>query len=129
MIVLDASIVLELLLGRSSAERVEERIADESLVAPELLDLEVAQVVRRYEMRGHVTSVRAAEAIQDYLDLEIERWGHEALLPRVWELRPNFTAYDAAYIALAEALDAVLLTADRALAGASLHAGRVEVID
>lgn len=128
MIVLDASALLELLLvtptGRAIAERAFAPAA--SLHAPELIDLEVAQVLRRYERAGALPAGRAAEALQDLADLRLERYSHRLLLPRIWELRANSTAYDAAYVALAELLDAPLLTCDAALAAAP-HGARVEL--
>lgn len=130
MIVLDASAVLELLLRTPSAERLAERILAPhvTLHAPHLLDLEVAQVVRRFQRAGELIDERAGQVLADFRSLRIIRYPHEPLLQRVWDLRNNLTAYDAAYVALAEALDAPLLTRDRRLASAPGHAARVEVI-
>lgn len=118
MIVLDASAALELLLRGTAAEAVAERVfrAGESLHAPYLLDVEVAQVVRRYFLAGELSAERGGEALADLSDLRLERYPHEPLLLRIWELRHNATAYDAAYLALAEALGAPLLTRDARLA-------------
>ncbi|CAN5147532.1 type II toxin-antitoxin system VapC family toxin [soil metagenome] len=131
MIVLDASAVVELVLNTEGGRRVAKRIAPphETLHAPHLLTVEVAQVLRRYSMAGELDARTAAAAFGDLDDLTIERYDHEVLLSRVWSLRHNLTAYDAAYIALAEALDAPLLTADRRLAGAPAHLARVEVVE
>ncbi len=96
--------------------------------APHLIDLEVAQVLRRYTLSGDLGPDRAAEALQDFLDLPIERYPHDLFLTRIWQMRHNVTAYDAAYIALAEALDAVLLTTDARLAAAGGHEAKVEVV-
>ena len=129
MIVVDASAVLEVLLQTPAASRVSRRIfaAGETLHAPHLLDVEIAQVLRRYAHAGVISSDRGAEALTDLGDLPLTRYPHFVLLPRIWQLRHNVTAYDAAYLALAEALDAPLLTRDRALASA--RAGvRVEVL-
>ena len=117
MIVLDASSAVELLDGSSLGESVAERIGDscESLHAPHLIDLEVAQAYRRAVLAGAVSTTRAAEALEDLSDLDIIRYPHDRLLPRVWALRHNLSAYDASYIALAEALDCPVLTCDRRL--------------
>lgn len=119
MIVLDASAVLELLLGTDRGSRVAERIArpEETLHVPHLLDLEVAQVLRRYVSRGELHEARAGEALDDLRDLDLNRYPHDVFLDRIWELRHNVSAYDASYLALAEALGARLLTADTHLAG------------
>ena len=130
MIVLDASAVLELLLGTPTGRSVADRIAspEETLHAPHLLDLEVAQVLRRYEAAKTLTPERAGEALGDFEDIDLTRYPHEIFLARIWELRKNATAYDAVYLALAEALGAPLLTADRRLAGVSGHGAEVELL-
>ena len=130
MIVLDASTVIDLLLGSRAADRIAARLADpdETLHAPHLLDLEVAQVLRRYEAAGLVSTVRARQALDDLASLGVAHYAHEDLLPRVWQLRGNLTAYDAAYVALAEALDAPLLTRDRKLAATPGHRAHVELV-
>jgi predicted nucleic acid-binding protein len=130
VIVVDASVVIETLLQTSAAESVEGWLfdSDETLHAPDLLDLEVAQVLRRYAAAGEIDQARGREALADLADFPLRRYSHELLLPRVWELRSNLTAYDAVYVALAEALDAPLLTRDRRIAGAPGHHARVEVV-
>lgn len=130
MIVLDASAAVEWLLGRPSGVRVAERLADpdETIHAPHLLAVEVAQVVRRYVHSGAVTAQRGSEAITDLADLDLVSHDHALLLPRIWELRDAVTAYDAAYLALAELLDAPLVTLDARLARSHGHAAHVEVI-
>jgi predicted nucleic acid-binding protein len=90
--------------------------ASQTLHAPYLIDLEIAQVLRRYMRIADISADRGAEALSDFLDLPLTRYPHSVLLARVWQMRPNLTAYDAAYLALAEALDAPLITRDRALA-------------
>jgi predicted nucleic acid-binding protein len=117
VIVLDASAVLELLLATDKAAQVAERIApaSETLHAPHLVDLEVTQVLRRYVARGQLDLTRAGQALEDFRDLELNRYPHDILLDRIWELRENASAYDAAYLALAEALGAPLLTSDARL--------------
>jgi predicted nucleic acid-binding protein len=130
LIVLDASAVLELLLRSAAGDAVTRRIApaEETLHAPHLLDLEVVQVLRRYEASGSLSRSRAEESLEDFLGLDVIRYPHDALLPRVWSLRRNLTAYDAAYVALAEALDAPLLTADARLARSTGHRARMELV-
>jgi len=130
LIVLDSSALLDFLLRTPRGEAVARRIAsaDETLHAPHLLDLEVVHVLRRYESKGLLARTRAEEALRDFADLDITRYPHEDLLRRIWALRKNVTAYDAAYVALAEALGAPLLTADEKLARSPGHKARVEVI-
>jgi predicted nucleic acid-binding protein len=88
----------------------------ETLHAPHIIDVEVTQVVRRYWRGGDLTPARGAEALADLAALPLQRYSHEPLIGRMWQLRNNVTAYDAAYVALAEGLDAVLVTLDSALA-------------
>ena len=130
MIVLDASAVLELLLETPRAGLVRERIGrvEESLHAPHLLDVEVAQVLRRYHLAGSLSAERGAQALLDLADLDITRYPHDVLLSRIWELRATVTAYDAAYLAVAEVLGSPLLTFDRRLASAPGHLARVELL-
>jgi predicted nucleic acid-binding protein len=130
MIVIDASAALDLLLNTRLGAQVRARLshAGQTIHAPHLLDVEVMQVLRRYWRNGALDDDRAAEAIQDYTDLIIERYSHELLIGRVWELRKNLTAYDGCYIALAELLDAPLLTSDARLANASQHRAKVDLI-
>ncbi len=129
MIVADASAVLEVLLSSPKGQRIAEIILDpaETLHAPHLLDLEVAQVLRRYWADGILKLSRAEEALSDYLDLPISRYPHDLMLGRIWELRRNFTAYDASYIALAESLPGTLVTCDAALATRG-HCARVALV-
>jgi predicted nucleic acid-binding protein len=129
VIVLDASVVLEVLLHTPVGRRVASRILDErrSLHAPHVLDLEVTQVLRRYERAGDLSLSRARAALDDLAGFALRRYPHDLLLRRIWELRANLTAYDAAYVALAEHLGAVLLTRDGRLAAAPGHRASVEV--
>jgi predicted nucleic acid-binding protein len=130
VIVVDASALLEALLRTPAAAAVERRLFEpgQTLHAPHLLDVEVAQVVRRYAAAGEIEPERGRAALVDLADFPVRRYPPALLLSRVWELRHNFTAYDAVYVALAEALDAPLLTRDRRLAGAARHHARVELV-
>jgi predicted nucleic acid-binding protein len=128
VIVVDASVVLEALLRRAKSEAVRERLLArrQMLHAPHLLDIEVAHVIRRYAAIGDMEGERGRAALAILADLPLRRYPHDFLLQRVWELRNNFTAYDAVYVALAEALDVPLLTRDRRLAAAARALVRVE---
>lgn len=130
MIVLDASALLELLLGTEIGREVASRIADPTLGlhAPHLADVEVAQALRRYVREGELDAASATVALADLRALDLERHAHEPLLDRVWALRENVTAYDAVYVALAEALEAPLVTCDGRLARAPGVTARVELV-
>lgn len=130
MIVLDASAALEVLLQTRLAGRISVRAfaSNESLHAPDLLNLEVAQVLRRYLLSGEVAEERADQAFSDLTELPLTYYAHSALLPRVWDLRHSLSAYDASYVALAEALDAPLLTTDRRLARTHGHNAHIEQV-
>ena len=129
MIVLDASAVVDWLLLTPAGQRIEARVYShrESLHAPHLLDLEVSQVLRRLTREGILSTLRAEEAMQDLLDMRITRYPHFVLLPRIWQHRHNLSAYDAAYVALAERLGAVLVTRDGRLASASGNSAKIEL--
>ncbi len=129
MIVVDASVLLEVLLRTPAARAIEERLFEpgETLHAPHLVDLEVLQVLRRYAAAREISAERGGEALDDLAGFRLRRWAHDALVPRIWELRRNLTAYDAAYVALAEALGAPLLTRDGRLASAPGIRARVEM--
>jgi predicted nucleic acid-binding protein len=130
MIVVDASAVVEALLRTPAAKVVERWLFDprHTLHAPHLLDIEVTQVIRRYAAAGEIDSERGRAALADLADLPLYRYPHNFLLRRVWDLRDSLTAYDAAYVALAEALDAPLLTRDQRLAAAAGRHARVELV-
>ena len=129
MIVLDASAVVEWLLQTSAGVQIERRIYSrgESLHSPHLLDLEVANVLRRFVSGGWISAKRGAEALHDLVALRITRYPHDVLLTRVWQLRQNLSAYDACYVSLAEDLGAPLLTRDARLSTAPGHQARIEV--
>lgn len=130
MIVVDASAILEALLRTPAARAVEKRLFEPSqtLHAPHLLDVEVAQVIRRYAANREIDAERGRAALADLADFPLRRYPHDFLLPRVWELRNNLTAYDSIYVALAEVLDAPLLTHDKRLAAAPGHHARIELV-
>jgi len=117
VIVVDASVIASALIDDGTGGvRARDRLRGEQLVAPHLLDLEVASAWRRQTAAGRWTARRASLALADLRDLPVERASHIELLPRCWELRNNLTVYDATYVALAEALDVTLITSDRRLA-------------
>ncbi|HUF11462.1 MAG TPA: type II toxin-antitoxin system VapC family toxin [Longimicrobiales bacterium] len=130
MIVLDASALVGMLLGGPDAVRIAERVAGkgEAVHAPHVIDLEIAHAFRRLTLSGRVEARRAFAALAVHRAVRLERHAHESLLPRIWELRHNLSSYDAAYVALAEALDAPLVTCDERLAAAPGHRARVEVL-
>ncbi|MDX1655256.1 MAG: type II toxin-antitoxin system VapC family toxin, partial [Candidatus Competibacteraceae bacterium] len=108
----------------------ESRLFDsgDTLHAPHLLDIEVTHVLRRYSLAGELGTRRGREALEDFLQLPIIRYPHDLLLPRLWELRHNLSAYDAAYVALAEALSVPLITRDGRLAAATGHQATIEAL-
>ena len=129
MIVLDASAAIDWLLRTAVGQQIENRIYSrhESLHAPHLLDLEVAQVLRRLVREAAVSAPRADQAIRDLFDLRVTRYPHFVFLPRIWRLQDNFSAYDAAYVALTERLGATLVTRDTRLASASARVVSIEL--
>ena len=130
MIVIDASAMTEFLLQTSLGEKVEARLLrdGDEFHAPHLIDVEVAQALRRLVRTGEVRAERAEEAIVDLADFDLRRHPHVDLLGRTWELRDNLTSYDAMYVALAEAIASPLVTCDGPLSAAPGHTARVEVI-
>jgi predicted nucleic acid-binding protein len=116
-IVVDASAVVALLVdGGKAGEWVGATIAEQDLIAPALMEFEVANILRRHELAGLIDATTAAMAHQDLLDLAVEPWPYQPLAARVWQLRHNVTAYDGAYVALAELVEATLVTLDNRLA-------------
>jgi predicted nucleic acid-binding protein len=130
ILVTDASVIGHWLLSTRLPPHVimTEFAGRASLAAPHLLDAEVGHLLRRHVLLGRVSARRARIALQDYLALPIDRYPHQALLPRAFALRDNATMYDALYLALAEALEATLLTRDRRLARIPGVAAHVEVV-
>jgi predicted nucleic acid-binding protein len=130
VIVIDASALIEVLLTTRASAKVTKRLfgGNDTLHAPHLLDLEVAEVLRRYTLSGEMSVERGEQALEDLADLPLNRYPHDIFLRRIWSLLRNLTVYDAAYVALAEALDAPLITRDAALAKVPGHRARVEVI-
>jgi len=119
VIVLDASAVLEWLFDTPKAPGLQQILDTETnFHAPELIDVEIAQVLRRYYLNQGITKERCRQALDDFCDLPIHRVSHRDLLPLIWDYRDNLSAYDAAYVALAALLDAPLVTSDSKLANA-----------
>ncbi|MGH3099025.1 MAG: type II toxin-antitoxin system VapC family toxin [Streptosporangiales bacterium] len=112
MIVLETSAVVDALVGEAVHPELLARLADEELHAPSLLDYEVASALRGHVLAGKIARARLEEAVADFTGLRIERYEMTAALPRILDLRDNFTVYDAAYVVLAVALEAPLVTSD-----------------
>jgi predicted nucleic acid-binding protein len=128
MLVVDASCLYEVLVGTPGAEAIRRRMADDDQAAPHIVDVEVFGVIRREHLRGQLDATVAVQAVEDLESWPGERFGHRRLLARAWDLRATVRGWDAMYVALAEALDATLLTTDRRLAAARGPACRVEAI-
>jgi len=129
MLVVDASCLCEVLIGGAGSEAIRRRLAaDEDQAAPHIVDVEVFNVVRREYLLGTLDRTEADQAVDDLAAWPGERFGHRPLLPRAWELRETVRGWDAMYVALAEALDAVLVTTDRRLASASGPTCRIEAV-
>lgn len=128
MLVVDTSALLEAIVATSPPTGLIDRLTDDGdLHAPHLVDIEVVHALRRLNVLGELSDDRAADARTDFRDLPIVRYPHVALSDRIWELRHNLTAYDAAYVALAEALDVPLVTCDGHLSQAPGHTAQVEL--
>ena len=129
MLVVDASCLYEVLVGGAGREAIRERLADDDdHAAPHILDVEVFGVIRREHLQGRLDRTEAAQAIEDLEAWPGERFGHRLLLDRAWQLRDTVRGWDAMYVALAEALDAVLLTTDRRLASAPGPTCEIEAV-
>lgn len=132
MIVLDASAVVDVLIGTGpGSERIRDKIEipGQSLHVPHLMDLEVLHTLRRHTLHGTISRGRSDEAFEDLTNIAFERYPHASLLERIWELKDDLTVYDASYVALAEALDAPLVTTDTRLARAPGIRAEVEVYE
>lgn len=129
MIVVDSAAVVDALSGVPGADQLRARLRDEELHSPALLDFEVVSALRGLTLGGQLSAARAEDVLTDYADLPLHRWdaGH-ALRLRAFQLRGNVSAYDAAYIALAEALGCTLVTRDARLARSQGHTVRIEVL-
>ncbi len=129
MLVVDASCLYEVVVDGTFAESVRLRLAaDPDHAAPHVVDVEVVSVIRRHHQLGRLDDTAAAQAVEDLRDWPGERFGHQPLLDRVWALRATVRGWDAAYVALAEALGATLLTLDARLASAPGPRCRFEVV-
>lgn len=130
MIVVDASLVIDFLILSGRDPKLSRLFATQAgeTFAPELLDLEVTQTLRRLAHRRTMPQDHATACLGLLQEMRIKRRPHRPLLKRIWQLRHSLTAYDAAYVALAEGLEAPLFTRDRKLAAAGGHAARIEVI-
>lgn len=129
MLVVDASCLCEVLLGAPRAEPIRRRLAaDDDHAAPHVIEVEVFGVIRREYLRGRLDRTESSQAIEDLAAWPGERVDHRPLLVRAWELRENVRGWDAMYVALAEALGAVLVTTDRRLAMASGPTCQIEAI-
>ena len=130
MLVVDASCLCEVLIGSPRAETIRDRLAaDGDHAAPHVVDVEVFGVVRREHLRGRLDRTEAVQAVEDLEAWPGERFGHRPLLARAWELRDTVRGWDAMYVALAEALDAILVTTDRRLASATGPTCAIEAVD
>ena len=130
MLVVDASALAPALADDGAdGDTARARLRGQSLVAPELVDLETTSVIRRQLRRGHLDARRAELALADLVSLPLQRASHQPLLARCWELRQNLTVYDAAYVALAELLDVVLLTAETRLSSAPGVTCQLDVLE
>lgn len=129
MLVVDASCLVEVVTGGPGAEAIRRRLnSDVDHAAPHVVDVEVFGVIRREHLRGRLDRTAAAQAVEDLEAWPGERFGHRLLLTRAWQLRHTVRGWDAMYVALAEALDAVLLTTDRRLATATGPTCRIEAV-
>jgi predicted nucleic acid-binding protein len=129
MLVVDASCLVEVLIGGRQAQAIRDRlIADDDHAAPHVVDVEVFGVLRREFLRGRLDRTAAAQAVEDMEAWPGERFGHRPLLARAWELKDTVRGWDAMYVALAEALDAVLVTTDRRLGNAAGPTCRIDVV-
>jgi predicted nucleic acid-binding protein len=128
VIVVDCAAVIDALVAGEDADELRAVLSTEDLHSPALLDFEVVSALRGLTLGGHLSGARAEDALTDFDDLPIQRWSSaDALRRRAFRLRANLSSFDAAYIALAEALQCPLLTRDLRLARSGGHSARVEV--
>ncbi len=130
MIVVDASALLEFLLQTPLGTLVEARLFRDYVEfhSPHLVDVDITQALRRLVRMGDVSADRATQMLADLGGFDLHRHAHLDLLPRAWVLRENITAYDAMYVALAEALGAPIVTCDELLSRAPGHRARIELV-
>jgi predicted nucleic acid-binding protein len=130
VLVVDTSAILDAIAAREAAPGLVARLSEDGdLHAPHLIDVEILHALRRMTMRGEISDDRAADARSDFADTAIVRYPHEPLSDRMWELRQNLTAYDAAFVALAESLAVPLITCDGRLASANDHRAQIELFE
>jgi predicted nucleic acid-binding protein len=130
MLVVDASCLYEVVVGAPGAGPIRRRLAaDPDQAAPHVIDVEVFSVIRREHLRGNLDATAAEQAVEDLESWPGDRFPHRRLLPRAWDLRDTVRGWDAMYVALAEALDAVLVTTDARLAGAAGPTCRIDVVE
>jgi predicted nucleic acid-binding protein len=128
VLVVDTSAILDALIARDPAPGLIERLAEDGdLHAPHLIDVEILHALRRLTLRGELAPERATDARTDFAETTIVRYPHDPFSDRVWALRNSLSAYDGMFVALAEALDAPLVTCDARLAGAHGHTARIEL--
>jgi predicted nucleic acid-binding protein len=129
VIVVDSSAVVDALTGVYGADDLRTRIRDEELAAPYLIDYEVGSALRGLVLGDHIGVARAADVLVDFADLDVRRWpAGDGLRRRAFDLRDNLSAYDAAYVVLAEALECPLVTRDERMARAVGHDAQIEVL-
>lgn len=129
MIVVDCSAVVDALVGAPGSSQLVEVLSAEDLHAPGLIDYEVVAALRGLVLGHHISTDRAEEALADFDDLSLQRWPADAALRRrAFQLRHSLSSYDAAYVALAEAMACALVTRDRRLARSQVHVARVTVL-
>ena len=125
---MDCAAVVDALTGLAGTDELRAYVARDDLHAPTLVDVEVVSALRGLTLRGHLSATRAQDLLSDFDDLPIHRWpSADALRRRAFQLRDNLPAYDAAYVALAEALDCPLVTRDGRLARSRGHSAQIEV--
>lgn len=129
MLIVDASCLYEVLVDSPHAEPIRARLsADTDQAAPHIVDAEVLGVIRRHHLAGELDATAASQAVDDLRDWPGERFGHQGLLHRAWQLRSSVRSWDALYVALAEVMDATLLTLDRRLASSEAPQCAIEVV-